>query len=614
MAFSLHPKAEKGFGFLLSALFCYILPPQNSIILSITMSNLDPTVQQKIDTWLNGSYDQETKDQIREMLEKEQYTELTDAFYKDLEFGTGGLRGIMGVGSNRVNKYTFGIATQGFSNFLKQTYPGQDIKVAIAYDCRNNSDTLARVVADVFSANGIYVYFFESLRPTPELSFAVRKLGCQGGVVLTASHNPKEYNGFKAYGADGGQLVAPYDQQVMEQVQRITSVDQVNFNRNDDLVEVIGEEIDQQYIDELVKLSVSKEAIQRQKDLNIVFSPIHGTAGVLVPPALERYGFENVTLVEEQMVVDGNFPTVVYPNPEEHDALSMALDKAREVDAELVMATDPDADRVGIAVKDHRGNWMLLNGNQTGTLIINYMLKAWKEAGKLTGNEYVVKTIVTSYLIDKIAESYGVECFNTLTGFKYIGELMTRFEGKKKFIAGGEESYGYLIGEHVRDKDAVVSSVIIAEMAAYYKDQGTSLYEALLELYVEYGIYREKLISITKKGKSGAEEIQQMMRDFRSHTPKELGGSKVKILKDYKTGVKKNLETGETQPIDLPQSNVLQFITEDGAIISARPSGTEPKIKFYCSVNDTLSSAQEYEVVAEKLDQKIDQIMKNLTS
>lgn len=599
---------------MLSALFCYILPPQNSIILSITMSNLDPTVQQKIDTWLNGSYDQETKDQIREMLEKEQYTELTDAFYKDLEFGTGGLRGIMGVGSNRVNKYTFGIATQGFSNFLKQTYPGQDIKVAIAYDCRNNSDTLARVVADVFSANGIYVYFFESLRPTPELSFAVRKLGCQGGVVLTASHNPKEYNGFKAYGADGGQLVAPYDQQVMEQVQRITSVDQVNFNRNDDLVEVIGEEIDQQYIDELVKLSVSKEAIQRQKDLNIVFSPIHGTAGVLVPPALERYGFENVTLVEEQMVVDGNFPTVVYPNPEEHDALSMALDKAREVDAELVMATDPDADRVGIAVKDHRGNWMLLNGNQTGTLIINYMLKAWKEAGKLTGNEYVVKTIVTSYLIDKIAESYGVECFNTLTGFKYIGELMTRFEGKKKFIAGGEESYGYLIGEHVRDKDAVVSSVIIAEMAAYYKDQGTSLYEALLELYVEYGIYREKLISITKKGKSGAEEIQQMMRDFRSHTPKELGGSKVKILKDYKTGVKKNLETGETQPIDLPQSNVLQFITEDGAIISARPSGTEPKIKFYCSVNDTLSSAQEYEVVAEKLDQKIDQIMKNLTS
>lgn len=614
MAFSLHPKAEKGFWFLLSALFCYILPPQNFIILSITMSNLDPTVQQKIDTWLNGSYDQETKDQIREMLEKEQYTELTDAFYKDLEFGTGGLRGIMGVGSNRVNKYTFGIATQGFSNFLKQTYPGQDIKVAIAYDCRNNSDTLARVVADVFSANGIYVYFFESLRPTPELSFAVRKLGCQGGVVLTASHNPKEYNGFKAYGADGGQLVAPYDQQVMEQVQRITSVDQVNFNRNDDLVEVIGEEIDQQYIDELVKLSVSKEAIQRQKDLNIVFSPIHGTAGVLVPPALERYGFENVTLVEEQMVVDGNFPTVVYPNPEEHDALSMALDKAREVDAELVMATDPDADRVGIAVKDHRGNWMLLNGNQTGTLIINYMLKAWKEAGKLTGNEYVVKTIVTSYLIDKIAESYGVECFNTLTGFKYIGELMTRFEGKKKFIAGGEESYGYLIGDHVRDKDAVVSSVIIAEMAAYYKDQGTSLYEALLELYVEYGIYREKLISITKKGKSGAEEIQQMMRDFRSHTPKELGGSKVKILKDYKTGVEKNLETGETQPIDLPQSNVLQFITEDGAIISARPSGTEPKIKFYCSVNDTLSSAQEYEVVAEKLDQKIDQIMKNLTS
>ncbi len=578
------------------------------------MANLDPTVQQKINTWLEGSYDQETKDRIREMLDKKQYTELTDAFYKDLEFGTGGLRGIMGVGSNRVNKYTFGIATQGFSNFLKRTYPDQDIKVAVAHDCRNNSDTLARVVADVFSANGIYVYFFEGLRPTPELSFAVRELGCQGGVVLTASHNPKEYNGFKAYGADGGQLVAPYDQQVMDQVQQIKSVDQVNFNGNDDLIEIIGEEIDKKYIDELVKLSVSGEAIQRQKDLSIVFSPIHGTAGVLVPPALERYGFKNVTLVEEQMVVDGDFPTVVYPNPEEHDALSMALDKAREIDAELVMATDPDADRVGIAVKDNQGKWTLLNGNQTGTLIINYMLRAWKEAGKLTGNEYIVKTIVTSYLIDKIAESYGVECYNTLTGFKYIGELMTRFEGKKKFIAGGEESYGYLIGEHVRDKDAVVSSVIIAEMAAYYKDQGTSLYEALLELYVEYGIYREKLISITRKGKSGAEEIQQMMRDFRDQTPQELGGSKVKILKDYKTGVEKNLETGETQPIDLPRSNVLQFITEDGAIISARPSGTEPKIKFYCSVNDTIATIHEHDFVAQKLDQKIDQIMKDLTS
>ncbi len=576
------------------------------------MSNLEPSVQQKIDSWLNGNYDSETKEEIRNMLQEEKFTELTDAFYKDLEFGTGGLRGIMGVGSNRVNKYTFGIATQGFSNFLKKTYPNETVKVAIAHDCRNNSDTLARVVANVFSANGIKVYFFEGLRPTPELSYAVRELGCQGGVVLTASHNPKEYNGFKAYGADGGQLVTPYDTAVMDEVKNITSVDEINFKGNNDLIEVIGEDIDRMYLDELASLSVSRDAIVRQKDLSIVFSPIHGTAGVLVPPALKQYGFENVTLVEEQMVVDGDFPTVVYPNPEEEDALAMALEKAKEIDAELVMATDPDADRIGIAVKNNQNDWVLLNGNQTGTLIINYMLTAWEKAGKLTGNEYIVKTIVTSYLIDRIAESYGVECFNTLTGFKYIGELMTKFEGKKTFICGGEESYGYLIGEHVRDKDAIVSAVIIAEMAAYYKDQGSSLYEALLEMYVDHGIFREKLISITKKGKAGAEEIQQMMADFRADTPKSLGGSNVVTLIDYQSSKKKDFTTGDITPVDLPKSNVLQFITEDGAIISARPSGTEPKIKFYCSVNDTIATPREYDFVANKLDQKIDEIIKDL--
>ena len=576
------------------------------------MSNLEPSVQQKIDSWLNGNYDSETKEEIRNMLQEERFTELTDAFYKDLEFGTGGLRGIMGVGSNRVNKYTFGIATQGFSNFLKKTYPNETVKVAIAHDCRNNSDTLARVVANVFSANGIKVYFFEGLRPTPELSYAVRELDCQGGVVLTASHNPKEYNGFKAYGADGGQLVTPYDTAVMDEVKNITSVDEINFEGNNELIEIIGEDIDRMYLDELASLSVSRDAIVRQKDLSIVFSPIHGTAGVLVPPALKQYGFENVTLVEEQMVVDGDFPTVVYPNPEEEDALAMALEKAKEIDAELVMATDPDADRIGIAVKNNQNDWVLLNGNQTGTLIINYMLTAWEKAGKLTGNEYIVKTIVTSYLIDRIAESYGVECFNTLTGFKYIGELMTKFEGKKTFICGGEESYGYLIGEHVRDKDAIVSAVIIAEMAAYYKDQGSSLYEALLEMYVDHGIFREKLISITKKGKAGAEEIQQMMADFRADTPKSLGGSNVVTLIDYQSSKKKDFTTGDITPVDLPKSNVLQFITEDGAIISARPSGTEPKIKFYCSVNDTIATPREYDFVANKLDQKIDEIIKDL--
>tara|TARA_R110002126_G_scaffold120282_2_gene261461 strand:+ start:169 stop:1905 length:1737 start_codon:yes stop_codon:yes gene_type:complete len=577
------------------------------------MQQLEASVKSKIDQWLSGSYDDETKNEIQSLLDDEKFEELTDAFYKDLEFGTGGLRGIMGVGSNRVNKYTFGVATQGFSNFLKKTYPKQQLKVAIAHDCRNNSDTLAKVVADVFSANGIKVYFFEGLRPTPELSFAVRELGCQGGVVLTASHNPKEYNGFKAYGVDGGQLVSPYDKAVMEEVQKIASVDDVNFEGNEELIEKIGKDIDNKFLEELKKLSVSQEAIQNQKDLKIVFSPIHGTASILVPPALKMYGFENVTLVEEQMVVDGNFPTVIYPNPEEQDALAMALDKAKEIDAELVMATDPDADRIGIAVKNTSNEWILLNGNQTGSLIINYMLTAWENANKLNGNQYIVKTVVTSYLLDRIAESFDVECFNTLTGFKYIGELMTKLEGKKEFIAGGEESYGYLIGEHVRDKDAIVSAVIIAEMAAYYKDNGSSLYEALLEMYVDFGIYQEKLISVTKKGKSGAEEIQQMMKNFRVNPPQELGGSKVVTIKDYQSQKETNIESGEVSEIDLRTSNVLQFITEEGAIISARPSGTEPKIKFYCSVNDTIATTHEYDFVANKLIEKIDQIMVELS-
>ncbi len=576
------------------------------------MGALEPAVQEKINQWLAGGYDENTKSAIQQMLDNEQFSELTDAFYKDLEFGTGGLRGIMGIGSNRVNRYTFGMATQGLSNFLKKTYPNEQIKVAIAYDCRNNSDTLAKVVADVFSANGIYVYFFEALRPTPELSFAIRELGCQSGVVLTASHNPKEYNGYKAYGADGGQFVAPYDKMVMEEVQKISGVEEVKFDGNPEYIESLGEEIDQKYLDELVKLSVSRDAIQRQKDISIVFSPIHGTGGVSVPPALKAYGFENVTLVEEQMVVDGNFPTVVYPNPEEQEALSMAMAKAKEIDAELVMATDPDSDRVGIAVKNDKGEWILFNGNMTGTLIINYMLTAWKEAGKLTGNEYIVKTIVTSYLIDRIAESYGVECFNTLTGFKYIGELITELEGKKQFIAGGEESYGYLIGEHVRDKDAVVSAVIIAEMAAYYKDKGSSLFEALLEMYVEHGFFKEKLVSVTKKGKAGAEEIQQMMANFRSAPPQSLGGSKLTVLKDYQTQEEKNLETGDVTPIDLPKANVLQFITEDGGIVSARPSGTEPKIKFYCSVNTSLESADKYYETDASLGFVIDSMLKDL--
>lgn len=576
------------------------------------MNALDSAVRSKIDQWLKGSYDEETKAEIQQKLDDEKFDELTDAFYRDLEFGTGGLRGIMGVGSNRVNKYTFGMATQGLSNFLKKQYPGEDIKVVIAHDCRNNSTKLANVVANVFSANGIKVFFFDALRPTPELSFAIRELGCKSGVMLTASHNPKEYNGYKAYGADGGQLVAPHDKMVMEEVQKIASVDEVKFDRKDDLIEMIGAEMDEKYLDELVKLSVSKDAIERQKDMKIVFSPIHGTSRKLVPNALKRFGFENVILVEEQMTADGNFPTVVYPNPEEKEALDMALNKAREVDADLVMATDPDADRVGIAVKNLSDEFVLLNGNQTGSLLINYMLTAWEQAGKITGNEYIVKTVVTSYIIDRIADSKGVECFNTLTGFKYIGELMTKLEGKKQFIAGGEESYGYLIGEHVRDKDAVISCAIIAEMAAFYKDQGSSLYEALLDMYVEHGLFREDLVSVYKKGKSGAEEIQKMMMNFRANPPKKLGGSQVVTVKDYQTSKEKNIATGKITDIELPKSNVLQFITEDGAMVSVRPSGTEPKIKFYCSVNTNLMSPEDYGQAIATLDKRIQVMIETL--
>lgn len=576
------------------------------------MQELDPTVLEKVNHWLKGNYDHETKSTIKSWLDTKAYTELTDSFYKDLEFGTGGLRGIMGPGSNRINKYTIGMTTQGLANYLRQQYPGEGISVAVSYDSRNNSAYFARVTADVFSANGIKVYLFESLRPTPELSFAIRELNCKSGVMLTASHNPKEYNGYKAYGPDGGQLVAPHDKRVIEEVRKISEVDEVKFAGNPDLIEQIGEKVDEAYLDELVKLSVSKEAIARQKDLKVVFSPIHGTGITMVPPVLERFGFENVLLVEEQTTPDGNFPTVVYPNPEEREAMSLALKKAAEVDADLVMATDPDADRVGIAVKNDRGEFVLLNGNQTGSLLINYMLTVWEEKGKLKGNEYIVKTIVTSYLIDKIAAAKGVQCFNTLTGFKYIGEIMTRLQGKDTFIAGGEESYGYLVGEHARDKDAVISCAMIAEMTAYYKDQGSSLFEAMQEMYEEYGFYKEKLIAVTKKGKSGAEEIQAMMAGFRSNPPRQLDGAKVTVIKDYQSSEEKHVLEGKTQPIDLPSSNVLQFFTEDGSIVSARPSGTEPKIKFYCSVNQPLPDKAQYRAVEAKLDAKIDRIMKDL--
>jgi len=573
---------------------------------------LEAATLDTINQWLNGNYDTKTKEEIQQLLDKEAFTELTDSFYRSLEFGTGGLRGIMGAGSNRINKYTIGTATQGLCNYLLKKYPGEKIKVAIAHDSRNNSDYFAGITADVFSANGIHVYFFKALRPTPELSFAVRELGCKSGVMLTASHNPKEYNGYKAYGEDGGQFTSPDDTMVMDEVAKISSIDEVKFDRIDANVELIGEEIDQLYLDKITELSVSPEAIARQKDLKIVYSPIHGTGITLVPQALAQFGFTNLTLVEEQSKPDGNFPTVVYPNPEEKEALTLALKKAEEIDADLVLATDPDADRVGIAVKNNDGQFVLLNGNQTGSLLINYLLSAWEEKGKLTGDQYIVKTIVTSNLIEEIAKKKNVTFYNTLTGFKWIGQLMTHLQGKKTFIGGGEESYGYLVGELVRDKDAIVSCAFISEMTAFYKDKGSSLYNAMLDMYVEYGLYKEELVSITKKGKTGAEEIKAMMEKFRNNPPATLGGAKVVTLKDYELGTETDLLSGEKTKLELPKSDVLQFITADGSIVSARPSGTEPKIKFYCSVNAPLKDKESFKETDARLGDKVKAIMKDL--
>ncbi|MBO9701266.1 MAG: phospho-sugar mutase [Sporocytophaga sp.] len=578
----------------------------------IESTKIDKATKDRINQWLNGNYDSQTKDEIKGLIKGGKEDELIDSFYKDLEFGTGGLRGIMGVGSNRMNKYTIGMATQGLSNYLKKSFPGEQLKVAIAHDSRNNSDYFAKITAEVFSANGIKVYFFKALRPTPELSFAVRLLGCHSGVVLTASHNPKEYNGYKAYWKDGAQMIAPHDKNTITEVQNIKDVSDIKFQRNDVLIENIGEEVDSKYLDMIHSLSISKDAIKRQKDLKIVFTPIHGTGIVLVPDVLKKFGFTNINVVEEQSKPDGNFPTVVYPNPEEPDALSLALKKAKEIDADILMGTDPDSDRVGIAVKNHKGEFQLLNGNQTGSLLLNYLINAWKDAGKIKGKEFIVKTIVTTYLIDKIAADNGVKCYNTLTGFKYIAALIGELEGKELFIGGGEESYGYLVGDQVRDKDAISSCAFIAEMAAYAKDKGVSLFDMMRDMYVKYGFYKEKLISLTKKGKSGAEEIQQMMKDLRNNPPKIVAGSALIQLKDYQAQTIKDLKTGKEIPTNLPKENVLQFLTEDGTLVSARPSGTEPKIKFYISVNTLLSKKEDYDKVNVELDKKIESVINDM--
>ncbi|MFW6326970.1 MAG: phospho-sugar mutase [Bacteroidota bacterium] len=570
-------------------------------------------VMQKANNWLKSKIDNETRAQLEHLINEDQ-DELIESFYQNLEFGTGGLRGIMGVGTNRVNIYTVGMATQGLSNYLKKQFKGKisQIRVAIAHDSRNNSRLFAEKTADIFSANGFKVYLFDALRPTPELSFAIRYLRCQSGVMVTASHNPKEYNGYKVYWEDGGQIIAPHDKNIIEEVLAIKAIDEINFDKKQENIEILGKVIDEVYTDKVKTLSLSPEVIRRQSDLKIVYTPIHGTGVKLVPMILKKFGFKNIYNVPEQDVVDGNFPTVHSPNPEETAALNLAIEKAKEIDADLVMGTDPDADRVGIVVRNTKHEFEILNGNQTAAILIYYLLRKWKENDKLTGSEYIVKTIVTTELLTELAEHFGVEHYHVLTGFKYIADIIQRFEGEKTFIGGGEESYGYLAGDFVRDKDAVMSCALIAEVAAWAKDQEKTLFDILLDIYTQFSFYKERLISVVRKGKSGAEEIQEMMAEFRKNPPKTLAESRVSFIHDYAASETYDVLNDTKRPIDLPKSNVLQFETQDGTKISIRPSGTEPKIKFYFSVKDKLKNKSKFESVNKQLEDKIDGIIKEL--
>jgi len=571
---------------------------------------MNATAKMNIDNWLEGNYEQSVKDEIK-LLQKDNPADLEDAFYQNLEFGTGGLRGIMGMGTNRINKYTIGMATQGYANYLKQCF-GDDVSVAIAHDCRNNSRTFAEITANVFAANGIKVYLFESLRPTPELSFAIRHYKCQGGVVCTASHNPKEYNGYKAYWDDGAQMVPPHDKNVIKEVEKIASVNDVKWNGGEQNIISIGKETDTLYMNMVKSLSIYPEVCEKQQDLKIVYTSIHGTGIMLVPDVLKLYGFTNVHIVKEQATPDGNFPTVAYPNPEEKETMSMGLAQAKELDADILLGTDPDADRVGVGVKNDKGEWILMNGNQTALLAFNYIMEARKAKGIAEPNDMVIKTIVTTDMIDKIADRNSVACYNVLTGFKWISSLIAEKEGKENYVVGGEESFGLMIGDKIRDKDAVSAVALLCEMAAYEKNKGRSLFEKLIDLYVEYGFYKENLISITKKGMNGAAEIAAMMEGYRKNPPLAIGGTAVKTLLDYDLQLGKNLQTGEEWKIDLPKSNVLQFELVDGTKISARPSGTEPKIKFYFSVNEPLMSAAKFHATEKILDDKIERIIKEM--
>ena len=565
----------------------------------------------KAGKWLGNEYNAETRNQVSEMLNNDE-NKLIDSFYQDLEFGTGGLRGIMGAGTNRMNIYTLGMATQGLANYVIKQWGNTGIRVAIAFDCRNNSRYFAETTANIFSANGFDVYLFESLRPTPELSFAIRYYKCQSGVVITASHNPPEYNGYKAYWNDGGQVVSPHDEGIIEEVRKISSVNEIRFDGKKEKIKILGKETDDIFLSEVLKMSLNPEVIKKFSDIGIVYTPIHGTGIKMVPPALKMYGFTNIISVPEQDITDGNFPTVKSPNPEEPDALKLAIKKAVETGAEVVMATDPDADRLGIAVKNKKGEFILLNGNQTCVILVWYILSQFREKHKYKGNEYIIKTIVTTDLLENIANSFKVEYFNVLTGFKFFAELIRKNEGTKKYIGGGEESYGFLPGEYVRDKDAVASCALAAEAAAWAKSRGKSLYELLLDIYVEFGFYKEKLINIVRKGKEGAAEIKAMMTGYRNNPQEKINNSRVIKINDYETQISRDIQKGTKTNIDLIKSDVLQFFLEDGTKISIRPSGTEPKIKFYFSVNTRLESSDKFEEAEKILDRKISDIIQEM--
>ncbi|WP_297095796.1 phospho-sugar mutase [uncultured Draconibacterium sp.] len=570
-------------------------------------------VRAKAQEWLSDTYDEETRAQVQALLDAEDPTELIDSFYRSLEFGTGGLRGIMGVGTNRMNIYTVGAATQGLSNYLKKNFADLDeIKVAIGHDCRNNSRLFSETSAKIFAANGIKAYLFDDLRPTPELSFAIRELGCQSGIILTASHNPKEYNGYKAYWEDGSQIVGPHDVNIVNEVAKIKPED-IKFDGPDELIEILGEEMDNKFLAEVKKVSISPDVVERHKDIKIIYTPIHGTGVKLIPAALREFGFTNIINIPEQDVVSGDFPTVVSPNPEEPAAMEMAMKKAAEIDADVVMASDPDSDRIGVVVKDDKGEYIIVNGNQTALLFFYYIIVKMKEAGKLKGNEFVVKTIVSTEMIAEVARRNNIEYFDVYTGFKFIAEVIRDNEGVKKYIGGGEESFGFMPSDFVRDKDAVSACALMAEITAWAIDQGKTLYELLQDIYLEYGFSREKMKYVVRKGKSGAEEIQQIMTKFRNDPPRELGGSPMEWVKDYSTLIAKNLITGEEKKIDQKiTSNVLQFFTQDGTKISVRPSGTEPKIKFYFEVAGELKAREDFDAEEQKADAKIDAIMEEL--